>query len=78
MFQKKIYSIVSKPTDIRWIEMVLNHTEKSGIALYNIQFSMNIKMDNHRIKNSFLVCAKKWFYICTFLYQPKAVNNTMQ
>ena len=36
------------------LEPVLSHTEKSFIISYYIQFSTNIKMYNHNIKNSFV------------------------
>ena len=38
------------------LELVLRHTEKLCLASYDIQFSTNIKMYNHKIKTSFLAC----------------------
>ena len=38
---------------IRLLEPVLIHTKKICLASYHIQFSMNIKIYNHKIETSF-------------------------
>ena len=78
--RKYISRIHLKPINIRWI--------RTGSHPYEnfIQFSMNIKMHNHKIKTSFFspcfshLGAKKLVLILQLyvLYPRKAVYNKMQ